>query len=275
MAQLLLQQPSTKAHSGSSSSGVTVLKSSVRRRSQPTQSQSTLAERAATESGTTQTDNGRRVTGFVAMPFAKGTERLYKAIRQAALDAGITPLRADEILKPGPIVNQIFDALATSDCVIAEVGSRNPNVYYELALAHCVQKPSVLIARKDSTEQIPFDIRHNRIIVYADRDLAGLTKKLARSLSFVKDSLINGNTTSTFEDHMAGLWPGRSAEAVVRDLIKQVGAEFQLVNPKLQEQSAIEGGGYSVRISDDLGDAVAFAVDVNGIVRRKKRLRVD
>jgi hypothetical protein len=44
------------------------------------------------------------------------------------------------------------------------MSERNPNVFYELGLAHAIGKPAILVAKTE--EDIPFDLRHVRVIVY-------------------------------------------------------------------------------------------------------------
>ena len=61
---------------------------------------------------------------FVIMPFAPGVT-LYSAITEACNRAAIVPVRADTILAPGPIITQIFDAIAAADLVIANTCGGN------------------------------------------------------------------------------------------------------------------------------------------------------
>ena len=52
--------------------------------------------------------------------------------------------------------------------LVAELTSRNPNVLYELGLAHALKKPVVLISSNE--HDIPFDVRHIRVIYYNMND---------------------------------------------------------------------------------------------------------
>jgi hypothetical protein len=52
--------------------------------------------------------------------------------------------------------------------LVAELTSRNANVFYELGLAHALKKPVVLIS--SNQEDVPFDIRHVRVIYYDVND---------------------------------------------------------------------------------------------------------
>lgn len=46
--------------------------------------------------------------------------------------------------------------------------SRNPNVFYELGIAHALKKPVVLVSSNE--EDVPFDVRHIRVIYYDVND---------------------------------------------------------------------------------------------------------
>lgn len=48
--------------------------------------------------------------------------------------------------------------------LLADLTGKNPNVFYELGLAHALSKPVVLIT--ESVENVPFDLRSLRHIVY-------------------------------------------------------------------------------------------------------------
>ena len=47
---------------------------------------------------------------------------------------------------------------------MAELSTRNPNVFYELGLAHALDKPVVLVSSNEL--DVPFDLRHIRVIYY-------------------------------------------------------------------------------------------------------------
>jgi hypothetical protein len=47
---------------------------------------------------------------------------------------------------------------------LAELSGRNPNVFYELGLAHALAKPAILVTQ--TVEDVPYDLRALRVIVY-------------------------------------------------------------------------------------------------------------
>jgi hypothetical protein len=73
--------------------------------------------------------------------------------------------RADKELRPEEIITHIIENLISSDIVIADLSGRNPNVFYELGVRHAVNNNTILIA--DSFEDIPFDLRGLRTIIYS------------------------------------------------------------------------------------------------------------
>ena len=63
------------------------------------------------------------------------------------------------------ITSQVIDHLLNDDLVIADLTYKNPNVSYELAIRHSVEKPVIQI--KEYSETIPFDIT-NMITINVD-----------------------------------------------------------------------------------------------------------
>jgi hypothetical protein len=104
---------------------------------------------------------------FVLMPFAPNFDRLYKGhIKMAVQIAGFRCIRADDIFSPSKIIEDIWIHICKSKAIIADVTGRNPNVFYEIGIAHTVGKPVILITQDES--DIPFDIAGIRYFVYTD-----------------------------------------------------------------------------------------------------------
>jgi hypothetical protein len=107
---------------------------------------------------------------FVVMPFAKPIGDHYRLIYETAIrKAGLTPVRADnEIFGTGKIIDQVWSGINSAKVLIAELTNRNPNVFYELGLAHALEKPVVLISSNEN--DVPFDLQHIRVIYYDVND---------------------------------------------------------------------------------------------------------
>jgi hypothetical protein len=65
---------------------------------------------------------------------------------------------------------------------------RNPNVFYELGLAHALNKEVILLTQ--DINDVPFDLRHFRIIVYQD-SISGADKLKSTLKDFINEQ-ING-----------------------------------------------------------------------------------
>lgn len=104
-------------------------------------------------------------TCFVMMPFGNWFDKYYQDIYVPAIkDAGFEPVRADELFSTGSVVEQIWEQIVKAKVLLADLTDKNANVFYELGLAHAARKPVVFTGRK--TEDIPFDLRHLRVIIY-------------------------------------------------------------------------------------------------------------
>ena len=108
---------------------------------------------------TTQTDI------FVLMPFCKALQPIYDDhIKKIAIKLGLKISRADDFFTADSVIANIWDAINAAKVVIADCTNRNPNVFYEIGIAHTLGKPVILIAQNN--DDIPFDLRHIRSIVY-------------------------------------------------------------------------------------------------------------
>tara|TARA_Y100000588_G_scaffold186587_1_gene200527 strand:+ start:1385 stop:2566 length:1182 start_codon:yes stop_codon:yes gene_type:complete len=107
---------------------------------------------------------------FVMMPFANPIGGYFSLIYEPAIaKAGLTAIRADaDIFGTGKIIDQIWRGINNSKVLVAELTDRNPNVFYELGLAHALNKPVVLISSNES--DVPFDLTHIRVIYYDQTD---------------------------------------------------------------------------------------------------------
>lgn len=109
-------------------------------------------------------------TCFVMQPFGGHLGTYYETIFKPAIEqAGLTPVRADDdIFATGKIMDQVWRGIRNASVLVAELTSKNPNVFYELGLAHALEKPVVLIS--SNQDDVPFDLRHIRAIFYDQKD---------------------------------------------------------------------------------------------------------
>lgn len=104
-------------------------------------------------------------TCFVAMPFDSLFQAYYEqVIRPAVEELGLTCIRGDEIYSRPQIMADIWKCIRTSRLVIAELTGKNPNVFYEVGLAHAIGKPLILLTRNE--DDVPFDLKALRYRYY-------------------------------------------------------------------------------------------------------------
>jgi hypothetical protein len=109
-------------------------------------------------------------TCFVMQPFSGPLGGYYESIFKPAIQqAGLEPVRADaEIFHTGKIMDQVWRGIREAKVLVAELTTKNPNVFYELGLAHALEKPVVLVS--SNQDDVPFDLRHIRVILYDQTD---------------------------------------------------------------------------------------------------------
>jgi uncharacterized protein DUF4062 len=141
---------------------------------------------------------------FVIMPIGKqGTKEYdrFKAIFDAVIKpaveindqgklTGLRCERADQEIRTGSIPRDIVEKLASAEIVIADLTTKNPNVFYELGVRHSLKQKTIMIAQ--SEDDIPFDVREYRTIFYDPT--VGLAEKSTRDIrSTVKVLLASDN----------------------------------------------------------------------------------
>jgi hypothetical protein len=127
---------------------------------------------------------------FVMMPFGEPFDEYYIEIYKSAIEeSGFKPKRADSLFRPTPIIRDIWEYINYSKILIADITGLNPNVMYELGLAHAITKPVIIVS--DSIENVPFDLRYLRILIYNSKKpnwAKDLKTKIKNSISEIIES---------------------------------------------------------------------------------------
>lgn len=106
---------------------------------------------------------------FIAIDFSNKFAHVYEEIiYPAVVDAGMLPIRSDEIISESENVSsQIRQLIQNSRIFIADISfvrqESYANIFYELGIAIALNRPVVILSQD---EKIPFDIQHLRIIKY-------------------------------------------------------------------------------------------------------------
>ena len=125
-------------------------------------------------------------SAFVLMPFSDRLNTVYNNFFKPVLeDAGFKVYRADDLESESQrnILSDILDGISTNDLIVADLTDLNPNVFYELGVAHALGKTVILLTQQ--REEVPFDLRQYRLTEYstdfveikeAEARLSGLAK---------------------------------------------------------------------------------------------------
>jgi hypothetical protein len=104
---------------------------------------------------------------FVLIPFHEPFSSIFKDhIKPTLTKQGLTVMRADDIFKSTPIIEDIWEYINKARLIVADVTGKNPNVFYELGIAHTLGKEVIILTQRK--EDIPFDLQHLRYFAYAD-----------------------------------------------------------------------------------------------------------
>jgi hypothetical protein len=116
------------------------------------------------------------------MPFDPRFDAVYATLKQVAESIRLRCRRADDIWENPAVIQDVVSLIDRSRVVICDCSGRNPNVFYEIGIAHTLGRDVILITQSES--DIPFDLRHLRYINYLNNGegLAALSARLTPRL---------------------------------------------------------------------------------------------
>lgn len=116
---------------------------------------------------------------FLLTPFSNEATKTYVLIKNICSECGLNLYRGDEEFSHEDILTNIVKYIVKARIIVANIDGKNPNVFYELGIAHTLGKPTILVSK--AIENAPFDIQQNRIVLYKNDD--ELKIKLSKELS--------------------------------------------------------------------------------------------
>lgn len=195
---------------------------------------------------------------FIITPIGNESSEIFRKAK-GVIDSVIKPVLekygfddikpAYEIVESGMISNQIIDRIINDDLVVANLTGNNPNVMYELAIRHAVAKPIIHICENGTV--LPFDIKDNRTIFYAD-DMLGVQELNTGLQNFITqinyldeyrdnpiyNAMKNGNLFRSMNDE------GRETEATLLQTILNEVSSLKVNNSTVINNYVDEDKGY-------------------------------
>ena len=148
------------------------------------------------------TEEPVNATLFVMMPFAEQLRWVFDTvIAPLGEELGLLVSRVDEESFAGPITDRIEKRMVSSRVLIADITDNNPNVIYELGLAHgrFLRDKTILISQ--DVAKIPFDIKDYVVIEYGTpKSAVNLRDKLRNAILSVLGSKASKSWGSSIYD---------------------------------------------------------------------------
>jgi Predicted nucleotide-binding protein containing TIR-like domain/Nucleoside 2-deoxyribosyltransferase len=131
-------------------------------------------------------DQNRAGSGkcLLLLPFDAGARRLADTVRRVLRENGIEPISLESELEAGALwVDQVVALLRTCDFVIADLSRKNPNVLFELGVAHGLGKPFImLLSAEAGAADLPSDLMGYQYLTYDPSDFGPLAVRLGRTV---------------------------------------------------------------------------------------------
>jgi hypothetical protein len=125
---------------------------------------------------------GARRPAFLAIPYRPEFDLVKAAVLDSAKQAGFDCEVTGDRKSPGFLMDQVWQGIRGSDVVVADITGNNPNVVYEVGLAHALGKEVILLSQE---KDAPFDVRHTRLETYDPNKLVDLKRNLLSAFKAV------------------------------------------------------------------------------------------
>lgn len=124
---------------------------------------------------------------FVIMPFTQtwSNDVWEQVIKPSVNEVGMQAVRADDLYGAN-IMEDVWQSILQAAIIICDTTGRNPNVFYELGIAHTLGKKVLLLTQ--NIEDIPFDLQAYRHIQYST-SISGGNQLKEKIKKYIKETL--------------------------------------------------------------------------------------
>ncbi len=177
---------------------------------------------------------------FVIMPFDEKLDAIYHhGIKPIVEELGYRCRRADQHFASSPIMFEIFDDIMRARFIIADLTDSNPNVFYELGIAHALKKCVVLLKRAGS--YVPFDLSGIRHKEYQDsfKGISDLRSFIAAALAECEKpedgAVLNKKTLEADLKKACLLWKSGGEIVITFESFLEITLGLDLMSPSDEE----------------------------------------
>lgn len=124
---------------------------------------------------------------FVIMPFTQtwSNDVWEQVIKPSVNEVGMQAVRADDLYGAN-IMEDVWQSILQAAIIICDTTGRNPNVFYELGIAHTLGKKVLLLTQ--NIDDIPFDLQAYRHIQYSI-SISGGNQLKDKIKKYIKETL--------------------------------------------------------------------------------------
>lgn len=179
---------------------------------------------------------------FFIIPFEEDFLILYEELKKE-FEKDYDFFHAGDLDNQRNILQDIVDGIYQADVIVADLTGLNPNVFYELGLAHAMNKKVIIITQK--IDELPFDIRSYRANEYSLKfyEIKVLFEKLDKMLKGAVDNTISYGNPVT--DYIPDFYSKEiKTQNIKNDALKMTNDEETL---SVNEE---EGGGFLDHIEE-------------------------
>jgi nucleoside 2-deoxyribosyltransferase len=164
---------------------------------------------------------------FVAMPFDGELQYLFLYLElYLERHFNLKLWRADRRPGTGLVVTKVREQIVRCDLLLAEISSSNPNVLYEIGLAHALGKPVIMLSRRPP-EEAPFDVRGHEMVTYQPEHDEQFRRDLGASIEIaLTNKKLYDEAEMLLQDF--SIHAGRALPAVDSDTFRAAIARQQL-----------------------------------------------
>jgi hypothetical protein len=217
------------------------------------------------------------------MPFKDDLFEVYKyAIKPACEEAGWQCVRVDELKGSFSIHKKIIEYIFKSKAVIADLTANNPNVFYEMGVAHSIDNKTILI-KQDDKSSIPFDLTSYNCIFYKQNidGLKELKAKIVESLNHI--DLWKNDSTNPVQDFkpFKAVFTKNEVDKEIQDAIKnskqvleKLKAAYQQVL-KTKETIEADRDSYKNKLDDKQQALDKLRAEYQQVLKTKETIEAD
>jgi hypothetical protein len=105
-------------------------------------------------------------TCYAIMPFEASFSDIDRIVGEAARECDLQYVRSDRRLQPGSVMAQVVRDIRAAAVIVADITRNNPNVFYELGIAHQIKGPERVLLITQAVAESPYDVNEFQQLTY-------------------------------------------------------------------------------------------------------------